>query len=159
MDFRYSRPPVSSARHDYRHYSDSTTDEGPRHHRFFHENLHDRYVSSNPPPPYGRDRDRDIYEREPSRPAEKKQEEKKETMSSWLQRQASSHSVQLAATAVLSGAVVAGAIFGVQNARRKIAVEDLKASIPAADEEHEVHDVCVSPHWVYHVIGLGPEVI
>lgn len=62
-------------------------------------------------------------------------------MSSWLQRQASSHAVQLAAAAALSGAVVAGTIFGVQHVQRKHAVQDLKASIPAADEEHDVQDL------------------
>lgn len=57
-------------------------------------------------------------------------------MASWLQRQAGSHNSQLATTAVLSGAAVAGAIFGYQAYRRKEAVHDLKASIPDIDEEH-----------------------
>lgn len=63
------------------------------------------------------------------------------TMSSWIQRQASSHQVQLGATAVLSAAAVAGAIFGVQAIRRKVAVEELKASIPRIDEDHRLQKV------------------
>ncbi|KAJ5191274.1 uncharacterized protein N7498_010259 [Penicillium cinerascens] len=57
-------------------------------------------------------------------------------MSSWFQRQAGAQSSQLATTAVLSGAAVAGAIFGYQAYRRKEAVYDLKASIPDIDEQH-----------------------
>ena len=63
-------------------------------------------------------------------------------MSSWLQRQTSSHQAQIAATAMLSGLAVAGAIFGVQAIRRQIAVDDLKASIPNVDEEHDAETVC-----------------
>ncbi|CEJ60218.1 Putative ThiF domain protein [Penicillium brasilianum] len=57
-------------------------------------------------------------------------------MSSWLHRQAGSQTSQLATTAVLSGAAVAGAIFGYQAYKRKEAVYDLKASIPSLDDEH-----------------------
>ncbi|KAK2879936.1 hypothetical protein FQN49_000724 [Arthroderma sp. PD_2] len=57
-----------------------------------------------------------------------------ETMASWIQRQAGSHSVQLAGAAVLSGVAVAGAILGYQSVKRQAAVEELKASIPALDE-------------------------
>ncbi|KAK2754411.1 hypothetical protein FQN54_007055 [Arachnomyces sp. PD_36] len=60
------------------------------------------------------------------------------TMASWIEKQASSHKVQLAATALVSAAVVAGAIFGVQSTRRKAAVEELKASIPKIDDEHRL---------------------
>lgn len=70
-------------------------------------------------------------------------------MSSWLQRQAGSHNSQLATTAVLSGAAVAGAIFGYQAYRRKEAVHDLKASIPDIDDEHHAEKVC------FHVIGMS----
>lgn len=59
-----------------------------------------------------------------------------ETMSSWLERQASSHNVQLAATALLSGVAVAGLIYGSQTIRRKAAVDELKASIPELSENH-----------------------
>lgn len=62
-------------------------------------------------------------------------------MTSWIGRQASSHNTQLATTAVLSGAAVAGAIFGYQAFRRKEAVHDLKASIPQLDEEHHAEKV------------------
>lgn len=57
-------------------------------------------------------------------------------MTSWLERQASSHHVQLAAAAVLSGVTVAGLIYGTQAVRRKEAVQELKASIPELDETH-----------------------
>ncbi|KNG85455.1 ThiF domain protein [Aspergillus nomiae NRRL 13137] len=57
-------------------------------------------------------------------------------MSSWLQRHAGSQQTQLAATAVLSGAAVAGAILGYQALKRKEAVKELKASIPSIDEKH-----------------------
>ncbi|KAH8701831.1 hypothetical protein BGW36DRAFT_290215 [Talaromyces proteolyticus] len=57
-------------------------------------------------------------------------------MSSWLQRQAGSHNVQLAAAAVLSGAAVAAGIFGFQSYQRREAVERLKKSIPGIDERH-----------------------
>ena len=63
------------------------------------------------------------------------------TMASWIQRQAGSHQVQLAATAVLSAAAVAGTIFGVQSIRRRAAVEELKASIPHIDEDHRLQKV------------------
>lgn len=59
------------------------------------------------------------------------------TMSSWFQRAASSTQAQLAATAIVSGAVVAGAILGYQHVRRVERTEDLKRSIPelgAGDE-------------------------
>lgn len=57
-------------------------------------------------------------------------------MSSWIQRHANTHQSQLAATAVLSGAAVAGAILGYQTYRRKEAVKGLKASIPDISERH-----------------------
>jgi hypothetical protein len=51
-------------------------------------------------------------------------------MSSWFSRVTSSSQAQFAATAIVSGAVVAGAILGYQHARRQEKVEDLKNSIP-----------------------------
>ncbi|GKZ74504.1 hypothetical protein AnigIFM50267_000740 [Aspergillus niger] len=57
-------------------------------------------------------------------------------MASWIQRQGGSHQTQLAATAVISGAAVAGAIFGYQAFRRKEAVQRLKASIPDVNNQH-----------------------
>lgn len=62
---------------------------------------------------------------------------KSPNMSSWLERQLSSHQVQLAATALISGVTVAGLIYGGQAIRRKVAVEELKASIPPLDAEHQ----------------------
>ena len=61
-------------------------------------------------------------------------EDNHESMASWLQQQASSRNAQLAITALLSGAAVAGTIFGIQALRRQIAVEGLKASIPQTDD-------------------------
>ena len=57
-------------------------------------------------------------------------------MASWIERQASSHNVQLAAAAVLSGVTVAGLIYGTQAIRRREAVQELKASIPELNEAH-----------------------
>ena len=54
-------------------------------------------------------------------------------MAAWLQRQTSSHYVQLAGTAVLSGAAVAGILLGYQSMRRRAAVEELKSSISSID--------------------------
>lgn len=76
---------------------------------------------------------------------------KPETMSSWLERQASSHQVQLAATALLSGVAVAGIIYGSQAIRRKTAVDELKASIPELDDSHHadmVNFVCSRIRWI-----------
>lgn len=55
-------------------------------------------------------------------------------MSSWFERQINSHNVQLAGVALISGATVAGLIYGTQAMQRKTAVEELKASIPEFDE-------------------------
>lgn len=62
-------------------------------------------------------------------------------MASWLEKQAGSHQVQLAATAVLSGAAVAAGILGFQAMKRHAAVEKLKASIPKIDERHHAEKV------------------
>lgn len=50
---------------------------------------------------------------------------------------------QLAATAVVSGAVVASAILGYQQIRRKELIEDLKSSIPELDKNHHADKVRV----------------
>lgn len=60
----------------------------------------------------------------------------RETMASWFSRTMSSSQAQFAATAVVSGAVVAGAIFGYQHIRRQERVEDLKHSIPELSRDH-----------------------
>ncbi len=70
-------------------------------------------------------------------------ENRPQTMASWLDQQFSSHRVQLAAAALISGAAVAGAIYGTQAVRRKEAVEELKASIPDLSEDHRAELVGV----------------
>lgn len=62
-------------------------------------------------------------------------------MSSWIQHHANSRQSQLAATAVLSGAAVAGAIFGYQALKRQEAVRELKDSIPEINERHHAEKV------------------
>lgn len=94
--------------------------------------------------------DRSPYQRHTER-EKRAEKDERESMSAWLQRQASSHGVQLAATAVLSGAAVAGAIYGYQNLRRAEAVEELKASIPELDEKHRATKVCLSS---FFLLGL-----
>ncbi|KAG0645194.1 tRNA threonylcarbamoyladenosine deHydratase [Hyphodiscus hymeniophilus] len=54
-------------------------------------------------------------------------------MSSWF----SSKEFQFGATALVSGAVVAGGILGYQHVRRQEMVEDLKSSIPALGKSHQ----------------------
>jgi hypothetical protein len=76
--------------------------------------------------------------------AEEKVEEK-ESMASWIGRITGSREAQFAATAVVSGAVVAGAIFGYQNVRRRERVGELKADIPDLNDRtqgHSVGEVC-----------------
>ncbi|KAI0994068.1 tRNA threonylcarbamoyladenosine dehydratase 2 [Podosphaera aphanis] len=58
-------------------------------------------------------------------------------MSSWWARTVSSTQAQFAATAILSGAVVAGAILGLQHIQRQEKLEDLKKEIPAWGEDGE----------------------
>ena len=89
-----------------------------------------------------------ICPREDNRGDGRKEKGGRESMSSWLQRQANSRGFQLAATAVLSGAVVAGAIHGYQSLKRAEAVDELKASIPDLSEKHRATKVCSpsSPH-------------
>ncbi|MCJ1393370.1 hypothetical protein MMC18_006243 [Xylographa bjoerkii] len=62
-------------------------------------------------------------------------------MSSWVERQGSSHQAQLIATAILSGITVLGLVLGVQTIRHQVAVDDLKASIPNVDEPHDADTV------------------
>jgi hypothetical protein len=66
---------------------------------------------------------------------------KPSSMSSWLSRAASSTQAQFAATAIVSGAVVAGAILGYQHVRRQERVEDLKSSIPELGQNHHSEKV------------------
>ncbi len=66
-------------------------------------------------------------------------------MYTWLGRQFSSHQVQLAAAAIISGIAVTGTIYGVQTIQRKEAVEELKASIPDLSEDHRAELVGLYP--------------
>lgn len=61
-------------------------------------------------------------------------------MSSWIQHHSNSHQSQLAATAVISGAAVAGAILGYQTLRRGKAVD--KALISDINDRHQAQKVC-----------------
>lgn len=74
-------------------------------------------------------------------PASPEPPPQRETMSSWFQRTTSSTQAQFAATALVSGAVVAGAILGYQHIRRQERVEDLKSSIPALGRDHVAEKV------------------
>jgi hypothetical protein len=76
-------------------------------------------------------------QREPSPPPPSKPS----SMSSWLSRATSSTQAQFAATAIVSGAVVAGAILGYQHIRRQERVEDLKSSIPELGQNHHAEKV------------------
>lgn len=58
-------------------------------------------------------------------------------MSSFLSRAASNANVQLATTAIVSGAVVATAILGYQKAQLESRIHRLKTSIPDIDGEHD----------------------
>jgi hypothetical protein len=65
-------------------------------------------------------------------------------MSSWFTRATESRNAQLITTAVVSGAVVASTILGLQQARRMYRVADLKASIPDIDDEYHAQRVGVA---------------
>jgi hypothetical protein len=62
-------------------------------------------------------------------------------MSTWLSDIASSHKLQLGLTAVASCGLGIAAVIGLQQARRKYDVSDLKSSIPDASEPHSVERV------------------
>lgn len=103
----------------------------------FESDCEDRYFR-----PYNRNRRRSFEsDREYIRQEDNEQQGTWGKMSSWFQSHASSHQTQLAATAVLSGAAVAGAIFGYQALRRQEAVRELKDSIPEVDERHHAEKV------------------
>lgn len=63
-------------------------------------------------------------------------------MSSWFTEIASSHKLQLSLTAVVSGCLAASAVIGLQEAKRRYNVYDLKDSIPELDSPHDVERVC-----------------
>lgn len=58
-------------------------------------------------------------------------------MSSFLSRAASNTQVQFATTAVVSGAVVAGAILGYQQLQHESRLHQLKSSIPSLDADED----------------------
>ncbi|KAF2763389.1 hypothetical protein EJ05DRAFT_472298 [Pseudovirgaria hyperparasitica] len=58
-------------------------------------------------------------------------------MASWFTRATSNHTAQLIVTAVASGCVVGFAIVGLQEAKRRYRVEDIKASIPELSSNHK----------------------
>lgn len=136
MDWRYNQP-ASSSRPSYynreQYYSDSDED----------------YSSQNRPNQQYNYEPNDSCERtpylsseSPTRQTEVEESKKgKTSMSSWLSRTTSSSQAQFAATALVSGAVVAGAIFGYQHVRRQERVEDLKSSIPELGKGHEADKV------------------
>lgn len=66
---------------------------------------------------------------------------------SFLSRAASSTHVQFAATALVSGAVVAGAIIGYQQLAREERVSRLKSSIPALEDDR--NSAQVSPSFPF----------
>lgn len=61
------------------------------------------------------------------------------TMSSWIQ---DSPRLSLGLTAVVSGALAASAVIGLQNAKKWYSIHDLKGSIPDASSKHDVEKVC-----------------
>lgn len=63
-------------------------------------------------------------------------------MSSWLPDFAASHRVQLALTAVISGCIAASAVIGLQEAKKRYNLYDLKESIPDPESPHDVNRVC-----------------
>lgn len=62
-------------------------------------------------------------------------------MSAWVTQVTSSHKVQLLLTAIASGVIVGGTILGLQTAKRQYKINDLKESIPALREKHDVNKV------------------
>lgn len=65
-------------------------------------------------------------------------------MASFLERTTVNSKVQLAATAIASGAVVAGTILGYQRLQRKERINQLKESIPSLPDEEKVRVVLLN---------------
>ncbi len=135
MDWRYNQP-ASNSRSLYNHkqyYSDSDDKNSTQNHR----NQAYNFKSHNP-----HEHTPSVSQGQRIRQFEVEESQKaKGSMSSWLSRTASSSHAQFAATALVSGAVVAGAIFGYQHVRRQERVEDLKSSIPELGKGHEADKV------------------
>ncbi|KAI9055131.1 hypothetical protein LZ554_000096 [Drepanopeziza brunnea f. sp. 'monogermtubi'] len=120
-------------KYDQYYYSDEEDDEYPPRYQYQSRNqeleLQPSYTQRSPSP------ESEIRHQPPTDVQGPKKG--KESMSSWLSRTASTSQAQFAATALVSGAVVAGAIFGYQHVRRQERVEDLKSSIPALGQSHQ----------------------
>lgn len=78
-------------------------------------------------------------------------------MSSWLSKISSSHQAQLVVTAVVSGVFVASAVLGIQHARRRIRVEDLKRSIPDLGIDHKAEKVRLPVSRLISQTDLEPD--
>lgn len=76
-------------------------------------------------------------------------------MSNFINRVGNSSQAQFTATALVSGAVVAGAIFSYQALRRHEKVEDLKSSIPSLGSDHHANLVCLDLPSGNGGIGIG----
>lgn len=119
-------------------------DEGDLDYGFDSDDLDARFAQPERNPHRVLPRDREAPDGDAERERDTPKPEEKGVlgnMTSWLHRQAGSSNNQLATTAVLSGAAVAGAIFGYQAYKRNEAVHDLKASIPTLDEAHHAEKV------------------
>ncbi|KAF2162803.1 hypothetical protein M409DRAFT_57866 [Zasmidium cellare ATCC 36951] len=62
-------------------------------------------------------------------------------MSSWFSDIAGSHRFQLGLTAVISGCIAASAVIGLQEAKKRYNVFDLKESIPDPESPHDVKKI------------------
>jgi tRNA threonylcarbamoyladenosine dehydratase len=62
-------------------------------------------------------------------------------MSHWLKSQNYSHQTQLIGAAIIGGLAAATTIYSIQAIRRHVAVEDLKASIPALSNKYQTQKV------------------
>jgi hypothetical protein len=111
MERRYNQPPP----HRNVRYAEDYRDEGYPDDYFSEE---DEYVDRGIRQPQG----------QPSEGEGKGKE--KESMASWLGRVTTSSQVQFAATAIVSGAIVAGGILGYQSLLRAERVSELKSGIP-----------------------------
>ena len=69
-------------------------------------------------------------------------------MSSWLSEIASSHRLQLAITAIVSGCIAASVVIGLQEARQWYNEHELKDSIPGLDQPHAVQKVWL-PFYIH----------
>jgi hypothetical protein len=118
MDGRYNQPPRARYYYDDRY--------------AYHSEDEEDFAAFNYQNERRRPSQRPIEEQGDGILEEKDKGKQKESMSSWLGRVSTSSQAQFAATAIVSGAVVAGAILGYQSIRRQERVKDLKSEIPEA---------------------------